>query len=424
MPAHLLSYYKTAYSSGSAANFSERPTEGYMTYNHEKKYNDACGEQRMVGKFVSGEYFGIDYRGAEFSCEGVYYADCQNKDFGTSDDLVARANQYQELRLINCTGIGYMDPNLTSIKTLTLPSYFTDHFTVNPYGSTLSENIDVLALEDCKNLEEVRGYLGEVGQNAFQGCSSLTTVNLGRATTIADNAFYGCAKLSTIGDLTELQSLGRWAFKNCKALTGTVSLDLATVPEGAFANAPITGLTLGDKVKEIGYEAFAGNRLTTLTARRLTTIMQYAFAANTAEDELFADKGHLNTISLPSIESIGSNAFQNQMVRDNDDDENDFTVSLGQNLKYIGGYAFAGCTGLEDADDEYESGITLKGSAPEVGAKRFLTQLFMRTAWPYTPPSRQISMVGLIKAMGFPVTFSIRSRQSAMKVLILCIFLL
>lgn len=371
VPAHLFTYYKTAYSSGSAANFSERPTEGYMTYNHEEKYNDDCGPQRMVGKFVKGEFYGLGFHGAEFSCEDVYYADCQNKDFGTSDDLVARANQYQELRLLNCPGVYYLNPNLTNIKKLTLPSYFTDHFTVNPYGSTLSENIDMMAFENCKNLVEVRGYLGEVGQNAFQGCTSLTTVNLSRATSIADNAFYDCAKLSTIGDLTELQSLGKWAFKNCKALTDTISLDLAVIPEGAFANAPITGLTLGDKVKEIGYEAFAGSRLTTLTARRVTSIAQYAFAANTAEDELFGDKGHLNTISLPSIEGIGSNAFQNQMVRDTDDDESDFTVTLGQNLKYIRSYAFAGCTGLEDADDEYESGITLKGSAPQVDATTF-----------------------------------------------------
>ena len=371
VPAHLLSYYKTAYSSGAAANFNERPTEGYMTYNHEAQYNGTCGEQRMVGKFVSGEYFGIDFCGPEFSCENVYYVDCENKEFNCPDVTTARANKYQELRLLNCPGVGYLNPDLTSIKTLTLPSYFSDLFTNNPYGSTLSEDIDAMALADCKNLVEVRGYLGKVGENAFQRNTSLTTVNLSRATSIGAFAFYGCNKLSSIGDMSELQTLGESAFKNCKALAGSVSIDIANIPDDAFANAPITELTLGDNVRTIGYEAFAGNRLSTLLARRVTSIAQYAFAANTAEDESLNDKGHLNTISLPSIETIGSNAFQNQMVRDIDDEENDFTVSFGPNLRYIRSDAFAGCTGLEDADEEYESGITLKGSAPEVDGTTF-----------------------------------------------------
>lgn len=371
VPAHLLSYYKTAYSSGTAANFNERPTEGYMTYNHEAQYNGTCGEQRMVGKFVSGEYFGIDFCGPEFSCENVYYVDCENKEFNCPDVTTARANKYQELRLLNCPGVGYLNPDLTSIKTLTLPSYFSDLFTNNPYGSTLSENIDGIALLDCKNLKEVRGYLGEVGDQAFLNCTSLTTVNLSRATSIGEYAFTGCTKLSSIGDFSELKSLGKYAFKNCKALTGSVSIDIANIPDDAFANAPITELTLGDNVRTIGFEAFAGNRLSTLSARRVTSIAQYAFAANTAEDESLNDKGHLNTISLPSIETIGSNAFQNQMVRDIDDEENDFTVSFGPNLRYIRSDAFAGCTGLEDADEEYESGITLKGSAPEVDGTTF-----------------------------------------------------
>ena len=371
VPANRLSYYKTAYSGGQAIDHNERPSEGYMTFNHEEKYNDKCGQQRMVGKFVSGEYYGMLFNGPEFSCENVYYVDCQNQQFNCPDFTTEHAKSYTELRLLNCPSVGYLNPDLTNIKTLTLPSYFSDHFTNNPYGSTLSENIDGIALLDCKNLKEVRGYLGEVGNQAFLNCTSLTTVNLSRATSIGEYAFTGCTKLSSIGDFSELKSLGEYAFKNCKALTGSVSIDIANIPDGAFANAPITELTLGDNVRTIGYEAFAGNRLSTLSARRITSIAQYAFAANTAEDESLNDKGHLNTISLPSIEGIGSNAFQNQMVRDIDDEENDFTVSFGPNLRYIRSDAFAGCTGLEDADEEYESGITLKGSAPEVDGTTF-----------------------------------------------------
>ncbi len=371
VPANRLSYYKTAYSGGQAIDHNERPSEGYMTFNHENKYSDKCGPQRMVGKFVSGEYYGMLFNGPEFSCENVYYVDCLNQQFNCPDFTTAHANSYTELRLLNCPSVGYLNPDLTNIKTLTLPSYFSDHFTNNPYGSTLSENIDGIALLDCKYLKEVRGYLGEVGNQAFLNCTSLTTVNLSRATSIGEYAFTGCTKLSSIGDFSELKSLGKYAFKNCKALTGSVSIDIANIPDGAFANAPITELTLGDNVRTIGYEAFAGNRLSTLSARRITSIAQYAFAANTAEDESLNDKGHLNTISLPSIEGIGSSAFQNQMVRDIDDEENDFTVSFGPNLRYIRSDAFAGCTGLEDADEEYESGITLKGSAPEVDGTTF-----------------------------------------------------
>ena len=78
----------------------------------------------------------------------------------------------------------------------------------------------------------MRGYLGEVGDQAFLNCTSLTTVNLSRATSIGEYAFTGCTKLSSIGDFSELKSLGKYAFKNCKALTGSVSTSptFLTVP--------------------------------------------------------------------------------------------------------------------------------------------------------------------------------------------------
>ena len=366
VPADRLETYKVAYSNGIAIDMKERPEAGYMAYNHKAEDNGTKGDKRQVGKFVSGKF----YSPTEYECEGVYYVDCRNDQFGgTSLESMKRIQASNELRLIRCTGIStltFSAQYVKTIKTVTLPSYFDDKFTDNPYMSSGSETIEDYAFLNSP-VKEVRGHLGSVGECAFEGCTKLSRIQLDKASEIGKYAFKGCTNLSSIGGTDSWSTLGESAFDGCTSLTASVDLSVADIPDYAFRGCPLSGIQLGNGVKTVGREAFAGSKPTSVSAQQLTSIGEYGFATFTSEQNRAGETdavGCLKTIELPAIQKIGEHAFENQMVRDDEDDESDFTITLGKKLNNIGYHAFAGCKGLEDSSDEYESGITMKGNVP------------------------------------------------------------
>ena len=159
--------------------------------------------------------------------------------------------------------------------------------TINKQAETEYDRNDIVELDlrDCEGLESIGKpdvYPGAfkgceklttvtlpssvttIGSFAFQGCTSLTNINLSACTSldsIGDYAFYSCDGLTSI-DLsacTSLDSIGRHAFRYCDSLEeinlgGCTSLD--TIDIGAFANSGLTSITLPAGLQNIGYRAF------------------------------------------------------------------------------------------------------------------------------------------------------------------------
>ena len=95
---------------------------------------------------------------------------------------------------------------------------------------------------------------------AFSGCNSLTTIKMSdKVSIIEDNAFANCGELKTIGNLT-LTEVGRSAFKNCKKLAGTFTLDssIEEIPDDSFNNCKKLTFRIPDKDLKVGVRAFAG----------------------------------------------------------------------------------------------------------------------------------------------------------------------
>ena len=145
-----------------------------------------------------------------------------------------------------------------------------------------------------------------IGDYAFSGCSSLTSLTLpSSVTSIGGHAFEKCSGLTSLTLPSSVTSIGEFAFRYCSGLTSlTIPSGVTTIDYYAFADCRgLTSLTLPSSVTSIGGHAFAWcSGLTSLTLHSsVTSIGDYAFAWCSG----------LTSLTLPSsVTEIGGHAFE------------------------------------------------------------------------------------------------------------------
>ena len=72
-----------------------------------------------------------------------------------------------------------------------------------------------------------------IGNYAFSGCSSLTSVTIPSVTTIGNYAFYGCSSLTSVTIPDSVTTIGYYAFRDCSSLT-SVYCKATTPPAGGY----------------------------------------------------------------------------------------------------------------------------------------------------------------------------------------------
>ncbi len=103
--------------------------------------------------------------------------------------------------------------------------------------------------------------LTAIDDDAFNGCSSLTTMRLPKALkTIGARSFKNCAALRQIDLPTGVTAIGEEAFAGCKILSGIeLPVEIATIAKGTFKDcAAFTYINLPLSVTALGDEAFNG----------------------------------------------------------------------------------------------------------------------------------------------------------------------
>lgn len=253
-----------------------------------------------------------------------------------------------------------------------------------------------------------------IASAAFAGNAGLTSVTMQGGTTgtnnnnnantatglltIGDRAFFGCPSLTTVTIPATVTSIGSQAFSDCPALTAlnvtagnrryisndgvlyeyigynsgavgsyntytliqypsgklsasysapaAIANRLTTIGQGAFAGAQtLTGITLPESVEVIGNEAFRNcSALTTITIPdKVKSLPSYAFSGCSA----------LSSVALPDmLVSIGDAAFQNCYAL--------ASVNLPAKLTSISSNTFYGCSKL--AEVTIPSGVVSIGS--------------------------------------------------------------
>lgn len=217
------------------------------------------------------------------------------------------------------------------------------------------------AFSACPDLETATLSPTVMGGYVFKDCQSLTTVNLGGLTSIADSDFAGCILLENISgeeNLTEigasafrgcsalhlfdfdkrLRSIGNSAFVNCGLTVAELSpcSSLSTLGDWAFAhNVTLTGVSFPDNLSSIGRGAFfeCSSLNSVKYPANCPFIADYAFKDATALTDLALPDG-LTDIRQYALK--GASAIQ--------------TLTLPEGVEYIGDGAMEGATGLANID--------------------------------------------------------------------------
>ncbi len=237
--------------------------------------------------------------------------------------------------------VGSAFVNCTNLETVIIGS-----------GSKMTE-IGNIAFQNCSSLTSFTVPLGvtAIGAQTFQGCSNLSKVEMhANVTSIGNYAFSGCKiNLDLSGLPMNLKSIGSFAF-NGAANAGTINFPstLERIGEKAFVNSTIENVTFDVNVSSIGDGAFAGVALkSAVVAADNQNIMSVDDIVLTKDGKtvLFAAAGSPALAAKgeyvnADVEVIKPYAFSNAP----------FTKVTMVNLKEIGTYAFQNAKSLESFD--------------------------------------------------------------------------
>lgn len=139
-------------------------------------------------------------------------------------------------------------------------------FSLNSESETASRSITTAigdnAFNCCSSLESVN--IGEqvtsLGKGAFAGCQKLTEIKMNGVSSIGDNAFENCAALKSIKIPNSVKKMGQNVFQSCTNLEYCeVSGELSEIAAYAFANCVKLGtVKLPNKLTSINTSAFTG----------------------------------------------------------------------------------------------------------------------------------------------------------------------
>ena len=177
--------------------------------------------------------------------------------------------------------------------------------------------------------------LGDIGKFLFEGCSSITNVNIPGVESIGERAFYDCTALSGLTFNSGTKSLGEQTFANCTALKNVVlPPTVVSVSDGCFMNDhELVTLNLGDSLEIIGPSAFSG--CASLSELNFPKTL-YGLGV-----ESFKGCENLSYVTIPDgcrLSSIGARAFQNCTGIE--------WISLSNRITSLGANSFDGCNSI------------------------------------------------------------------------------
>ena len=234
-------------------------------------------------------------------------------------------------------------------------------------GNSTSGNLSVLDLSEARFVEGGVSYYYDdgychtsndiIGEHAFYGCSSLTSVNIPSSVKwIGSYAFYGCSSLTNINIPSSVTEIDRGAFSGCSSLTSVnIPSSVKWIGESTFSGcSSLTSVNIPSSVTVIGGYAFSGcSSLTSVNIpSSVTEIRESTFSGCSSltsvnipssvayiGDCAFQDCSSLTSINIPSsVTEIREYAF--------DGCSSLISVKIPSSVTSIGGSAFSGCSGL------------------------------------------------------------------------------
>lgn len=204
--------------------------------------------------------------------------------------------------------------------------------------------------------------INEIGDDAFNGCDNLTSVNIpSSVTTIGDSAFLSCESLTKIEIPPSVTTIGSEAFNQCEAL------EEINIPDG---------------VTTISSNLFNGcaNLQTVNIPNSVTTIEEYAFRGCAK----LKNVNNSNRISLPSsITTIERGAFEDCFTDSSFSGSGNGAQVCFDSDPILAPDAFKGCT--------YLTSIVENGATFSFAANAFPDCTNLKELVLYAPSSIQIN---------------------------------
>ena len=227
-------------------------------------------------------------------------------------------------------------------------------------------SIDDWAFRCCSSLQSfsIPDGVTSIGNKAFEYCRDLQSVTIpDSVTSIGDSAFSGCGRLQSITIPDGVTSIGNEAFEYCSDLqSATIPDSVTSIGDSAFSGCGrLQSITIPDGVTSIGNSAFRGCRgLASIVIPNSVTSIGYG---------AFEDCSSLQSITIPnSVTSIDDWAFYRC--------ESLTSITIPDSVTSIGKEVFGGCPALQSlrlpADVELGTGVfgnvLPRGLLPQVSA--------------------------------------------------------
>ena len=192
------------------------------------------------------------------------------------------------------------------------------------------------AFEDCTSLTSINIPDGvtSIGYDVFKDCTNLTSINIpDGVTSIGDLAFYGCSSLPSINIPDSVTSIGEYAFSGCSSLSSiNIPNGVTKIGDEAFYDCrSLTSINIPDGVTSIGYSAFYG--CSSLTSINIPN------GVTSIDDWTFNGCSSLSSIKIPDgVTSIGLCAFSGCSSLT--------SINIPDGVTSIGCDAFSDCSSL------------------------------------------------------------------------------
>ncbi len=334
------------------------------------------GDNKYTGDITIPSSF--DYNGTTYNVTSIGYHAFWNCSGLTSVDIPSSVTSIGYEAFLGCTGLTFVNiPNsVTSIggsafercsglTSVTIPNsvtYIEQNAFYNCSGLTsivVDKNNTVYdSREDCNAIINtatntlVTGCVNTIipnsvtyiEQNAFYGCSSLTSVTIPNSvknieeyafsgcrgltsidipnsvTNIDESAFCDCRGLTSIDIPNSVTNIDESAFRDCSGLTSVVIPNSVTSIGGrAFENcSSLASVTIPNSVTSIGYEAFLGCTLTSINITDIAAWCKPAVSNFNSSSTTYPRTGchlllngeEIKDLDIPeSVTEIGTKAF-------------------------------------------------------------------------------------------------------------------
>ncbi len=254
----------------------------------------------------------------------------------------------------------------TSLKSIVVPSSVT---------------ANTKAFYNQPSITSAEIYCPIIGQSMFEGAAALAKVTLGgdaedkgAVETIDKKAFMSCSSIVNITIPETVSAMNDQAFDSCTALKSIVVPDAVTTLAVKLFNGctSLAAVKYGPELTKIGNYAFCD-----CTALKGVT---YDASAEIKNDGVYIDGKLVNGVTMPStVTSIGTDAFNSCGGLG--------FVEISENVTSIGARAFAFCTGLTEMsvpdgvttisasvfqDCSKLEKVVLAGDVTTIGSKAFM----------------------------------------------------